>query len=1672
MATPTIKIDQSPLVAGTPGVSRDDLATGAVVTLTDPANGAGAYSWVLVVPSGSSATLSGGSTATATFTPDIRGTYLVYLDFDADLSYTLNADGNKVSGQGGAGVKQRNGVRALGVGETFQFDAVNGWAGDYAPNFGILDAVQPVVGSAEGTVFYSDAAGDLALLGPGTAGYLLRTAGAGAPPTWLDPSTLGNSLQTSYDNGATIDTDAGTAVAFSRTASDALNVLELTKNPGSAFGGAALSITMGVNATGAEIQWGANKIQRGSLYLEEKAAALADVAGLVQIWAKNVTPNTLWYTNDIGDDVQLGVGVTAISVVDIDDPSAELNLIQGASHGAFRLCYQSSAAADTWTLYTWDNADSGAENVPHRVDGLTGMWVGVAGRYRSGDSSTDGEMTAFAGTVKEIPVGLTTLYNTSGGAIRADGLAIGAPATNIDIGEGFGHIIDIHTDPDNPTLNRVSWSTQSYAITGLSDLDFTYVYIDSNGNPGQQLTVPTHQQLTERIYLGFMIAFSGVIVNLAFNPYVAANPALQLSGLMDAIGSINQDISISNNGASLEMALSGGLLTARGFGFGSTAAERSDPNTSIIAAAAPASWNTQTQLSAQQGPFTDIDPLNYDLNDVVTLIPGSSNQATNQRIWLFPDGVLGVQYGTVIYSTLANAVSGSVTEAFIDNPLVLQSHGHLLATLSVRKGATDLSDTNDARFLTGSKFGEASIGGAGQSVTSLQLAYNNSLDGTILTDATRTAVKFQRGTALDTDDVFEVLNGAGTQVLGITGEGNIAAEGVLALDSGGASDPTLQASTVDPSAAGGVSAPEGSLLMRFVATAGEVWFKDGAADTAWTQVGTGGGAGNTLDAAYDQGGAGVGRAITADAGAVAITNPNADAANVLELTTTAAATGAALSITNAGDGDAITASADTDQSVVFGRARIDSRVTDFAYFSHYDRDGITEYGMALGPAGSNTINAATSISLANGGSTRFEVTGGFIRGTTSGSGAIHDSASSASNPTVVPNYITGTTGMGGAPGEVAIITGGTQAVRFDASQDQINAGHIQFAQGNRAIFDTDLDTYIRASADDILHMYTGGSPRFTVENALISHNIAVETNVAAIGTAETAGHSLINNTPAAAGAQQYSPMHVQQGAGWKTDATASSQEVKFAQQVETIQGAANPTGDLVFKASIENVSAGAYAEVARLTSGGQLQLQNGSDAAPALTFGDSDTGFRGVASNVYVTVNGFERARWSTSAYQLTFGGSEGGPAIAIGLDNDTGWWRPASDTIAFATGATEAVRWDASQNQINVGSLYITEKASADGDTAGLGQFWVKDTSPNTAYFTDDTGVDHLLGGGVVTLSVADIDDPSIELNVIAGALNGETRLCFETSAGADDWTLYAWDNADSGAENVPYRVDGSSGMWAAIAGKYRSQILVNEGVILGPDGSASSATYSFVSATNLGMYAASSTVIGFTTSGVQRAQISSRGVLTAVSGSGTEPCYTRTSDSDTGAFFVPPNVYAISTGATEAVRWDASQNQTNAGDILPSADGVHDLGTSSVRWALIYGDAAGIRLLETDNGSAASPAVQIGASAYGLFNRTGTEVSITQAGAIAVEWGASKIQTNYGDIVPSADSVHDIGTNTVRWQAIYADTITVGTTPTYTPTNVITDRAFDADSTTLAELADVVGTMIADMQAIGLFS
>lgn len=122
-----------------------------------------------------------------------------------------------------------------------------------------------------------------------------------------------------------------------------------------------------------------------------------------------------------------------------------------------------------------------------------------------------------------------------------------------------------------------------------------------------------------------------------------------------------------------------------------------------------------------------------------------------------------------------------------------------------------------------------------------------------------------------------------------------------------------------------------SLTLRGVAytlpsadgSASDVLVTDGSGVLSWSAVS---GAGNTLDEAYDQGGAGLGRTINANDGAVVFQNTQADNTSILEIgkspvssasgtgisvTMGANATGAGLAFVNAGSGNDVTGTGST-----------------------------------------------------------------------------------------------------------------------------------------------------------------------------------------------------------------------------------------------------------------------------------------------------------------------------------------------------------------------------------------------------------------------------------------------------------------------------------------------------------------------------------------------------------------------------------------------------------------------------------------------------------------------------------------------------------------------------------------------------------------------------------------
>lgn len=358
-------------------------------------------------------------------------------------------------------------------------------------------------------------------------------------------------------------------------------------------------------------------------------------------------------------------------------------------------------------------------------------------------------------------VGKTLALASSTGVISGFTLSInGGDASKFDIAAGVGEIVDV-TNPSAPVVIPVNFAGQTaVTVTDLLTAPVTYVSVDSSGNIYQQTTVPTPVERRQRMFIGRLNHSNNTTITFA-NTY----PDFKLSfisqyyDLLDALAPFKiGGLSISANGANLSFNRSSGSAFFRSNNY---TTNPSNPHTSTFTASTQQSFRKFTQTTTVDAVNVNvIDPANYDVNGVVTPIPGGGGTSTIQRIYLFKSGEVRVAYGQNTYGNLADALAAINTDSFIPNTTIDQS-AILVGYIVVRKDATNLSNTAQARILTAARFdagGSAVAGG----ITSLQQAYNNStLPQIILSSALGAFTVDDNATPLGTD-LFQVRNNAGT----------------------------------------------------------------------------------------------------------------------------------------------------------------------------------------------------------------------------------------------------------------------------------------------------------------------------------------------------------------------------------------------------------------------------------------------------------------------------------------------------------------------------------------------------------------------------------------------------------------------------------------------------------------------------------------------------------------------------------------------------------------------------------------------------------------------------------------------------------------------------------------------------------------------------------------------
>jgi hypothetical protein len=359
--------------------------------------------------------------------------------------------------------------------------------------------------------------------------------------------------------------------------------------------------------------------------------------------------------------------------------------------------------------------------------------------------------------------------NSSTGVFEFTGLTKLTSST-FSVAPVKGWIVDDTTNPLSPQLLYVAYTGGTHTATYVNTATETWVYLTSGGTISQSNIALTDKQRRQNIFLGKLgHADKTNIINAFSQPDFVLSPLSQLRDMFGPINLINEGIRPSANGSNLSINTSAGYLHGLGINF---ANDTLNPNAIYVSGTSPCTFQYRTQTGGTASNVTVIDPTKYDVGGVITSLSGT--KATNQRIYLVQNGVFRVQYGQTEYSNLTQAIAGISSESFIEFSN-FENNAILVGILSVLSSATDLTDTSKAQFFNVSKFGDSSGAAGGASTTTLQQAYNNSVNPEITTNSTLDALSIKNGTgnADNTTKLIEGLNTAGNTTSLIRADGYI-----------------------------------------------------------------------------------------------------------------------------------------------------------------------------------------------------------------------------------------------------------------------------------------------------------------------------------------------------------------------------------------------------------------------------------------------------------------------------------------------------------------------------------------------------------------------------------------------------------------------------------------------------------------------------------------------------------------------------------------------------------------------------------------------------------------------------------------------------------------------------------------------------------------------------------
>lgn len=258
-----------------------------------------------------------------------------------------------------------------------------------------------------------------------------------------------------------------------------------------------------------------------------------------------------------------------------------------------------------------------------------------------------------------------------------------------------------------PTIVKVDTPAQTVVLDAAAQTRaLTNWLMDSTGAVIQQEPPPTAEQRRTHLQLGTTLydPGSGVIVESQSIQVILGQPGNQWADLVDYLG----PFSTSGNeltplAGTLSFGKAVGTMFARSLNHYAAGVLTDNPHVSVSPLQSPALFKRVIRTAESPLPpdVTTVDPTQYDLNGVLTLVGGGTNTATVQRVYVTPSDVpsarMAVQYGQQTYASLAAAVAAVGTAPFIPNPI--SGFGPLIGYIAMIRVATNLADPAQAVFI-------------------------------------------------------------------------------------------------------------------------------------------------------------------------------------------------------------------------------------------------------------------------------------------------------------------------------------------------------------------------------------------------------------------------------------------------------------------------------------------------------------------------------------------------------------------------------------------------------------------------------------------------------------------------------------------------------------------------------------------------------------------------------------------------------------------------------------------------------------------------------------------------------------------------------------------------------------------------------------------------------------